>query len=234
MIYQFETIGHIRSPYREKFATPRQPGLTQAAVATIVLSEEVSNADAARELEGFSHIWLLFLFDKNYQQGWAPTVRPPRLGGNKRVGVFASRSPFRPNPIGLSPVKLLAIEQQQGRAVLQVQGADLIDGTPILDIKPYIAYSDAIPEAISGFADRAPALLPVEFSPAAQQQVASFSAQSPELEDLVRETLALDPRPAYQREAGDEREYGALLDRYNVRWRVIDGVVKVTDISVAD
>ncbi|SHJ49780.1 tRNA-Thr(GGU) m(6)t(6)A37 methyltransferase TsaA [Malonomonas rubra DSM 5091] len=234
MTYEFTPIGAISSPYREKFATPRQPGLTKAAVARIVLSEEVSSPETVRELEGFSHIWLLFLFDKNYQQGWTPTVRPPRLGGNKRVGVFASRSPFRPNPIGLSPVKLLAIEQQDGRITLKVQGADLIDGTPILDIKPYIAYSDAIADAVSGFADKAPSLLPVEFSAAALEQVAGFVGQTPELEELVRETLALDPRPAYQREAGDEREYGVLLDRYNVRWRVVSEVIEVLDISLVE
>lgn len=234
MIYDFTPIGNIRSPYREKFATPRQPGLTAAAKAQIVFLPEFSSPETVRDLETFSHIWLLFLFDKNYRQGWTPTVRPPRLGGNKRVGVFASRSPFRPNPIGLSPVKLLAVKIHDGKVVLEVQGADLIDGTPILDIKPYIAYSDAIPEAKSGFAQTAPELLPVEFSPKAQQQLSVFAAETPQLEELISETLALDPRPAYQRESDDRREYGAALDRYNVRWKIAEGKVTVVGIEIVE
>lgn len=234
MVYEFTPIGSISSPYREKFATPRQPGLTRAAKAEVVLSPEVSTPETVRELENFSHIWLLFLFDKNYRQGWTPTVRPPRLGGNKRVGVFASRSPFRPNPIGLSPVKLLAIRIDEGRVILDVQGADLIDGTPILDIKPYIAYSDAIPEAESGFAQAAPEVLPVEFSQAARQQLSRFTQETPQLEDLISETLALDPRPAYQRASDDAREYGATLDRYNVRWKIAEGRVQVIAIELTE
>lgn len=234
MKYEFNPIATIRSPYREKFSTPRQPGLTKAARAQVVLSPEVSSPEAVRELETFSHIWLIFLFDRNYGQGWTPTVRPPRLGGNKRVGVFASRSPFRPNPIGLSPVKLLSIDSSGGQVVLEVQGADLINGTPILDIKPYIAYSDAIAEAKSGFAQRAPDLLAVEFSPTAQQQLANYVETTPELEALLSETLALDPRPAYKRETEDGREYGVLLDRYNVRWRVENGRMIVQSIEVVE
>ena len=234
MTYEFTPIGRISSLYRDKFATPRQPGLTKAAKAQVILSPEFSSPETVRELENFSHIWLLFLFDKNYQQGWTPTVRPPRLGGNKRVGVFASRSPFRPNPIGLSPVRLLAVNIEEGNVVLDVQGADLINGTPILDIKPYIAYSDAIPDAKSGFAQTAPDLLPVEFSPTAQQELAGFAQHSPQLEELISETLALDPRPAYQRESDDAREYGALLDRYNIRWKIVEGRVQVLTVAVAE
>ncbi len=234
MTYEFTAIGSIRSPYREKFATPRQPGLTAAAKAQVVLAPEFSSPETVRELENFSHIWLLFLFDKNYQQGWTPTVRPPRLGGNKRVGVFASRSPFRPNPIGLSPVRLLSINFDAGRVVLEIQGADLIDGTPILDIKPYIAYSDAIPDAECGFAQTAPELLPVEFSQPAKRQLEQFAAAAPQLEELIRETLALDPRPAYQRNNDDGREYGALLDRYNVRWKMAGDLILVLAIDLAE
>lgn len=234
MRYSFEPIAHIQTPYREKFSTPRQPGLTSTVSAQIELLPAFASPEAVRELESFSHIWLLFLFHHNSEQGWNPTVRPPRLGGNKRVGVFASRSPFRPNPIGLSAVRLLSIDYCEGRVVLKVQGADLIDGTPILDIKPYIAYSDAIPEARSGFADSAPELLPVEFSPQAEQQLADFSNVTPELRSLIHETLALDPRPAYLRPADDGREYGVLLARYNVRWLVRDQKVVVLDIEVAE
>lgn len=234
MTYEFTPIATIRSPYREKFSTPRQPRLTKAARAQVVFTPEVASPEAVRELEGFSHIWLIFLFDQNYGQGWTPTVRPPRLGGNKRVGVFASRSPFRPNPIGLSAVKLLSIDSSAGKLVLEVQGADLIDGTPILDIKPYIPYGDSIPDAEGGFADRAPERLAVEFSLAAQRQLTDFLLLTPELEDLLRETLELDPRPAYKRNAADGREYGVLLDRYNVRWWVEHGRVVVLNIALVE
>ncbi len=231
MSYSFEAIASIRTPYREKFATPRQPGLAPSVRAQVELHPDFASPEAVRGLEGFSHIWLIFLFHQSYQQGWKPTVRPPRLGGNQRIGVFSCRSPFRPNPIGLSAVKLLSVECRQGRVILEVQGADLVDGTPILDIKPYLPYTDGISEAHGGFAERAPvAALQVEFSAQAQQQLGAFHAQTPELETLIRETLTLDPRPAYKRESNDEREYGVLLDCYNVRWRVTGDKVEVLEI----
>jgi hypothetical protein len=162
-------------------------------------------------------------------------VRPPRLGGNKRVGVFACRSPFRPNPIGLSAVKLLSIDCDKGRVALEVQGVDLIDGTPILDIKPYLPYTDGIAEATGGFADRAPvAALQVEFSDDARQQLHDIRKESPELESLISETMALDPRPAYKQESDAGREYGVLLDRYNVRWVVNGERVVVLSIDLAE
>ena len=234
MNYHVEPIATIHTPYKEKFATPRQPGLAPTVRAKVELAPGFSSPEAVRGLEGFSHLWLIFLFHQSYQQGWKPTVRPPRLGGNQRVGVFACRSPFRPNPIGLSAVKLLTIHCEQGKVVLEVQGADLIDGTPILDIKPYLPYTDGIPEATGGFAGRSPvAALQVKFSTAAHQQLGEFSAKNPELEILIRETLTLDPRPAYQQEADGGRVYGVLLDRYNVRWRVEGETVEVIDISLA-
>ena len=232
MSYRFEPIATIHTPFKEKFATPRQPGLTPSVRARVELLPEFASPEAVRGLEGFSHIWLVFLFHRTSSQGWTPTVRPPRLGGNKRVGVFASRSPFRPNPIGLSAVRLLAIDCTDGRVTLEVDGADLIDGTPILDIKPYLPYTDGIPDARGGFADRAPeSTLQVEFTPAASEQLTRFSRQSPELETLLRETLALDPRPAYKQEGKDEREYGVRLDRYNVRWKVEEERVVVLGIE---
>jgi len=234
MDYLCQPIAFIRSPYREKFSTPRQPGLAPSVRAQVELLPEFASPEAVRGLDCFSHIWLIFLFHQSVGQGWKPTVRPPRLGGNKRVGVFSCRSPFRPNPLGISAVKLLGINTENSKVVLEVQGADLIDGTPILDIKPYLPYTDGIREATGGFAGRAPlAALQVEFSTAARGQLNQFSAQSPELETLIRETLSLDPRPAYQQEADDEREYGVLLDRYNVRWRVEGETVMVVDISLA-
>lgn len=223
MNYNVTPIATIHTPYREKFSTPRQPGLAPTVRAQVEIHPDFASPEAVRGLEGFSHIWLIFLFHQNYGQGWKPTVRPPRLGGNKRVGVFSCRSPFRPNPIGLSAVKLLSIDCNEGKVVLEVQGADLIDGTPILDIKPYLPYTDGISEAHGGFANRAPvASLQVNFSAVAQRQLETFSVQSPELEALICETLTLDPRPAYKRDADERREYGVLLDLYNVRW-VVEG-----------
>jgi len=221
MHYSLEPIATIHSPFREKFATPRQPGLTPSVTATIEFSPEFATPEAVRSLEGFSHLWLIFLFHHNWQKGWTPTVRPPRLGGNQRVGVYASRSPFRPNPIGLSAVKLLDICNDQGNISLIIQGADLIDNTPILDIKPYIAYGDSIPDAASGFAPEAPGTaLTITFSERALQQLDSYRSASPNLKKMLSETLSLDPRPAYRQNKNDDQEYGVLFDRYNVSWKV--------------
>ncbi len=232
MNYPLEPIAIIHSPFKEKFATPRQPGLVTAVTASIEFLPELIPPEAVRELEGFSHIWLIFLFHHNWQQSWQPTVRPPRLGGNQRVGVFASRSPFRPNPIGLSAVRLISIDYAGGRVELTVQGADLIDGTPILDIKPYLPYSDSITEATGGFAERTPgARLQVEFSEPARRQLADYSTRTPALKDLIIETLSLDPRPAYRQQQEDGREYGVLLDQFNLRWRVEGERVIVVSIE---
>ncbi len=227
-------IATIYTPFKEKFATPRQPGLAPTVRAQVELLPQFSSPEAVRGLEGFSHLWLIFLFHQTYGQGWSPTVRPPRLGGNQRVGVFACRSPFRPNPIGLSAVKLLSINCEAGKVVLEVQGADLIDGTPILDIKPYLPYTDSVDAATGGFADRAPqTLLQVEFTEPAQQQLTALSAQTPGLETLIREVLSLDPRPAYKRAKDDGREYGVLLDQYNLRWKVTGKRLLVVGIEAA-
>ena len=221
MLYPLEPIATIHSPFREKFATPRQPGLVSSVTATIEFYPDFATPEAVRGLEGFSHLWLIFLFHHTWQKGWKPTVRPPRLGGNQRIGVYASRSPFRPNPVGLSAVKLLSIKNEQGNISLEVQGADLIDGTPILDIKPYIAYGDSIPAASSGFAQEAPGTaLEVTFSDQAWQQLNNYRSESPGLETMLTETLALDPRPAYRQKRDDDQEYGVLFDRYNIHWKV--------------
>lgn len=226
-------IAIIRSPFKEKFATPRQSGLTPSVKALIEFLPEFNSTESVRGLEGFSHIWLLFVFHQHIEQGWSPTVRPPRLGGNRRVGVFASRSPFRPNPIGLSAVKLLDIHNKAGALTLEVQGADLIDGTPIIDIKPYISYADRIPEALGGFAASEPqTTLEIHFSDAAQRKLSDFSGQTPELETLIRETLALDPRPAYRHQGDDRHSYGCRLDRFNIRWQVKGAQVIISDIEV--
>jgi len=156
--YQFTPIGVIRSPYREKFGIPRQPGLAPNLISRVQLCDEFNHPDTVRGLEHCSHIWLLFLFSETAEKGWSPTVRPPRLGGNKRMGVFATRSPFRPNPLGMSAVKLIAIEEYEGQVELVVSSADLLDGTPIIDIKPYLTYCDSIPTATCEFATDIPLL----------------------------------------------------------------------------
>lgn len=229
-----EPIAVIHSPFREKFATPRQPGLTPSITATIRFKPAFCTAEAVRGLDGFSHIWLIFLFHRNLDQGWKPTVRPPRLGGNHRVGVYASRSPFRPNPIGLSAVRLLDIDIKGQDISLRVEGPDLIDGTPILDIKPYIPYGDCIPEASGGFADKAPNRLEVVFSERARHQLEALEPVAPDLGRTLSETLALDPRPAYKRQDDDGRRYGVLFDRYNVHWKMEGGRVVVLRIDVTD
>jgi tRNA-Thr(GGU) m(6)t(6)A37 methyltransferase TsaA len=226
-------IAVIRSPFKEKFATPRQSGLTPSVKALIEFLPGFNSTESVRGLAGFSHIWLLFVFHQHMDQGWSPTVRPPRLGGNRRVGVFASRSPFRPNPIGLSAVKLLDIHNLAGTITLEILGADLIDGTPIIDIKPYIPYADNIPNAQGGFADSEPtSCLEIIFSAPARRKLSDFSSQTPELETLIRETLALDPRPAYRHQRDDQHSYGCRLDRYNVRWQVEGAHIIISDIEV--
>ncbi|MCW8860219.1 MAG: tRNA (N6-threonylcarbamoyladenosine(37)-N6)-methyltransferase TrmO [Deltaproteobacteria bacterium] len=235
MTYALEPIAVIQSPFKEKFATPRQPGLTPSVQAIIDFYPGFATPEALRGLEGFSHIWLIFLFHQNWQKGWTPTVRPPRLGGNKRVGVYASRSPFRPNPLGLSAVELLSVDNIRGKISLTVRGADLIDGTPIFDIKPYIPYGDSIPEARRGFAKAAPdEKLKVVFSDGACGELLRHQAESPDLENQLREALSLDPRPAYRQSDEEEQEYGVLFDRYNVRWLVEGERLKVISIELAE
>lgn len=214
-----DPIAHVRTCYGEKFGVPRQPGLVAEARGELVFAPEFRNPDALRGLDGFSHVWLVFVFHRALRSAWKPTVRPPRLGGNERVGVFASRSPFRPNAIGLSAVRLEGIDFHHPEGpVLRLRGVDLVDGTPVLDIKPYLPMADALPDADAGFAGEPPGGLEVvwqaENSPSAATQ------------ELITATLATDPRPAYQR-AEDNREYGCLIDGYNVRWTVRRGTAVV-------
>jgi tRNA (adenine37-N6)-methyltransferase len=227
--FQFDPIGLIHSPYREKFGIPRQPGLV-AAEATLELLSPYDRPEAVKGLEGFSHIWISFVFHGVKRSEWKPTVRPPRLGGNERVGVFASRSTHRPNPLGLSVVELTGIDTANGKVVLTLKGADLLDGTPVIDIKPYIPYADNIADARGGFADKAPEpLLKVVFSAAAEQQCMEQLSDYPGLRQLIIEVLAHDPRPAYQAEEG--REYGVLLYDCNVRFRVSGNIAEVVTIE---
>lgn len=226
-MFTFTQIGVIHSCFREKFGIPRQPGLVPAARAVLELLPPYNRAEAVRGLEGFSHIWVSFVFHACRGEPWKPTVRPPRLGGNRRLGVFATRSTRRPNPIGLSAVELERIEAGPGRVLLHLKGADLMDGTPVLDIKPYLPYADVIPGATSGFAAQAPAaLFEVNFSQPALERCAAV----PELELLIRQILSQDPRPAYHGKSDGKRIFGMKLLDYDVKWETGGHVALVTDI----
>ena len=225
--FTMKPIAHIRSDFAEKFGIPRQSGLVDALEATVVFEPEYRNPDALRGLEAFSHIWLLWVFDRAVRPGWSPTVRPPRLGGNTRMGVFATRSPFRPNPIAMSCVALAGLEQTAEGTVLRVRGADLADGTPILDIKPYLPYADSRPEALGGFAaEPAGASLVVEIPPSLLEKI------PPERVDALRGVLAQDPRPHYQRDP--RRVYGFPFAGLEVRFTVAGDCLTVREIVPAD
>lgn len=219
---ELKTIAHIRTAFPTKFGVPRQSGLAESLHARIVFDEPYRNAAALRGLEGFSHIWLIWLFSEAVRNGWSPTVRPPRLGGNTRMGVFATRSPFRPNPIGLSCVKLIAIEGNE----LVVAGADLMDGTPILDIKPYLPYADARPDAAGGFAEPLREYaLEVDFPEVLMERIPT------ELRAGLCDILSQDPRPSYQDDP--ERVYGFAFAELEIKFRVEDNRLTVLDVQKA-
>jgi tRNA-Thr(GGU) m(6)t(6)A37 methyltransferase TsaA len=217
-------IARIHTDFATKFGVPRQAGLVKDLRATIVFEPEYRNEDALRGLEGFSHIWLIWQFSQAVRADWSPTVRPPRLGGNTRMGVFATRSPFRPNAIGLSSVKLEEIRREPGLGtVLEVSGADLMDGTPIYDIKPYLAYTDSHPEATGGFTDNSWHQLEVSFSEELLERIPPKRRQG-----LVG-VLEQDPRPTYQKDS--DRVYGMTFGGYDVKFTVKDGVLTVVNVE---
>jgi tRNA-Thr(GGU) m(6)t(6)A37 methyltransferase TsaA len=221
--FTFEQIGVIRSPYKEKFAVPRQPGLVTDGGGELHLLPPFNLADAVRGLEGFSHLWLLFVFHQTMEGGWRPTVRPPRLGGNARMGVFATRSTFRPNPVGMSLVELKGIRCEKNQVILQLGSLDLVDGTPIVDIKPYLPFAEALPDAVAGYAQSAPvADMPVYFTADVQQQLASLDKTYPHIARFIQQVLAQDPRPAYRKGEEAGKTYAVLLLDFNVRWRVTE------------
>jgi len=226
--YCYQKIGVVSSCYKEKFGTPRQAGLVPIARGHIRILPPYDEDEAFRGLEGFSHIWLIWHFDGvRAQQKWQPTVRPPRLGGNRRIGVFASRSPFRPNPLGLSAVKLLGIHRAEEGLLLEIQGLDLIEGTSILDIKPYVTYADAI-TAESGYAKTIPESMSVSFTRQASDKVAALeSAGYSDLERLISQILAQNPRPAYHKDGALYRM--RVLD-LEVCWEVKGGSSCVVDV----
>lgn len=218
-------IARIRSDFPEKFGIPRQPGLVETLQATVVFEPEYRDPAALMGLEGYSHIWLLWEFSEAVRDTWSPTVHPPRLGGKKRRGVFATRSPFRPNPIGLSCVRLIGIEKEpQAGTVLRVSGADLMDGTPIYDIKPYLPYTDSHPDAVGGFADdfadyHVEVVFPEEL----------LAMVPEEKRDALLGILSQDPRPSYQNDP--ERIYGVAFGSQNIRFRVESGVLTVCQVE---
>lgn len=227
-IYSMRPIAHIRSDFSTKFGVPRQSGLVDTLEATVVFEPEFRNPDALRGLEGFSHIWLVWVFSASVRQTWSPTVRPPRLGGNQRVGVFATRSPFRPNPIGLSCVKLEKVDYTApGGPVLLVRGADLLDGTPIFDVKPYVPLADCRPQAVGGFSDQhREDGLTVDFPPALLEQVPE------EKRAALLGVLAQDPRPSYQHDP--QRVYGMAFAGLEVRFTVEGNILTVRGIQAKE
>ena len=211
-------VAIFHGPFREKFGIPRQSGLADTLEGTVVLEKAFASPEALRGLEAFGRIWLIWGFSANRQEGWSPTVRPPRLGGNKALGVFATRSPYRPNPLGLSCVRLERIEG----TVLHVRGADLMDGTPIYDIKPYIPYADAFPDAAGGFVDE------VDWPELTVVLPAGTPLSETETEAL-REVLSQDPRPRYQQDP--KKVYGLSFGAWNVRFRVEGNILRVLTVN---
>ena len=224
MDVNIQVIARMHSDFATKFGIPRQSGLVEQLRSTIVFEPEFRNADALRGIEDFSHLWIIWQFSESVRQGWSPTVRPPRLGGNTRMGVFATRSPFRPNNLGLSCVKLLGVEHTaEYGTVLHVGGADLMDGTPIFDIKPYIPYADCQVDATGGFTDTAGNfLLNVEF-PAALLEILPENKR-----EAAIQVLSHDPRPSYQRKP--ERIYGLTFAGYDIRFQVKEDILTVVDV----
>lgn len=219
-------IAHIYNDFPTKFGIPRQSGLAQDVFGKIVFEQEFAVNDAVRGLEEYSHIWLIWQFSEAMRDRWSPTVRPPRLGGNKRMGVFATRSPFRPNSIGLSSVKLERIEYTEHGPVLIVSGADLMDSTPILDIKPYLPFTDSHPEAIGGFAD---AVKDYELEVVIPEEISKNI--EPQKLSALRQVLCGDPRPSYHDDP--ERIYGFVFADMEIKFRVADGVLTVCSANTA-
>lgn len=226
-----EPIGFIKTPFREKFGIPRQPALAPNIQGRVVFTPSFNHPDFLRGIEQFSHLWLLFNFHQHQRHQPSALIRPPRLGGNTKIGVFASRSSFRPNGIGMSLVSYHSHQFEQGQLSLTVGGIDLVNDTPILDIKPYVAYSDAQDNAKCGYATPTPQTkLHVEFSPSAQQQLQQRQSQYPSLAEDIETLLSLDPRPAYKQASKDTKEYSIWLYDVDIKWQVQQNTVIVLDL----
>lgn len=237
--FHFAPIGTVRTPFTEKFGIPRQPGLVAQAKGVLKLNDHPFLRQACASFEGFSHVWVIFVFHRHDARNWKPTIRPPRLGGKERVGVLASRSPHRPNPIGLSACRIERLDlEAPGGPEIHLIGVDLLDGTPVLDIKPYLPYADSIPEATSGWASTPIQRYEVRFSDEAETQLQHLAESDPDqfghLRDFIIELLELDPRPAFQQRkrpvadpSTESDRYGFRVGDYDVKWRVVEGAFKV-------
>ena len=228
MNFTLQPIGFIKSCYKEKFGIPRQPGLVKDAMAEIVLQNPYAQKEAIQALNDYSHIWVQFIFHQSIQTAWKATVRPPKMGGNKRVGVFATRSNFRPNPLGLSVVKLEAVNPFKNRVSLMVSGGDFLDGTPVVDIKPYLPYSDSIPDALSGLSCPETIEKTVVLTEKASSQLQQISKILPHFKSFITELLINDPRPGYKTDS--ERIYGCHVYDYNLMWKA--NAEKITIIAI--
>ncbi|MFZ5571524.1 MAG: tRNA (N6-threonylcarbamoyladenosine(37)-N6)-methyltransferase TrmO [Thermodesulfobacteriota bacterium] len=230
--YTFRPIGYFHSCFKEKFGIPRQPGIVENARGQLELLPDHGSPDTVRGLEDFSHIWLLFVFHAVTHRRQRTTVRPPRLGGNRRMGVFATRSGFRPNPIGMSVAELEGISRRQGSLLLHLKGIDLLDGTPVLDVKPYLPYADAVMKATGGFAEtEQPPLLRVEFDPEPLRHCMDREAADiPELHRFIVQMLENDPRPAYHRKHPQPKTFGTKVFDLEVRWVVSGDQARVIEI----
>ncbi|MDM7859716.1 tRNA (N6-threonylcarbamoyladenosine(37)-N6)-methyltransferase TrmO [Alteromonas sp. ASW11-36] len=218
-------VGYIETPFKEKFGIPRQPSVAEQVVGQIIFADAYNSLDFLRGIEQFSDLWLIFGFHQHFQSETSALVRPPRLGGNQKIGVFASRSSFRPNHLGMSKVKYVDHGIEDGQLWLSVSGVDMLSGTPIYDVKPYIAYADSAPSAESSYAAEKPALLlSVEYTPQALEQLTEWQQHFADLDALIRDILAQDPRPAYKRKlANDSKSYGLRLYTLDVQWQVHSG-----------
>ena len=227
----FTPIAYIDSCYPDRFGIPRQAGLVTSAYADIVFDATEENKLALRGIEEFSHLWVLFVFHGQSYGDFKPLVRPPRLGGNKGMGVYATRSPNRPNAIGMSAVRLLGITQKKRKLRLEVQGGDFLDGTPVIDVKPYVPYADAIESAHGAWATRQESFLPVRWNDAAEA-VLLESGDSERLRCLIEETLAQDPRPGYERgkDGRDGQQWNMQISHYSIFWSVHCGIATVTEL----
>jgi len=227
------TIGIIHSPFKEKFGVPRQPGLVKGNIGQIELLKPWNREEALQGLDGFSHIWVVFIFHEAIKtvEEWRPTVRPPRQGA-KRQGVFATRSPYRPNPIGMSVLGYHGWEKRNGKIFINVSGLDLIDQTPVIDIKPYLPYADSLPDAVGGFAHEAPQKtdITVSYTELALEQLNKAETQYPQLRQLIESTLTHNPRPAYFGNIEKRSEFGIKLYEFDIKWLLKDSQITVLSL----